>query len=168
MFNWTPTFLVAVKHYDFLKSLGFTLAQQFGSLAGFLVWAALVDRIGRRPSFVLYLLIGAAAVAVLVIANSPAVLMAGTFFTGFGIGGIFAGMGPFTAELIRSTRSRALGMAIAYNGGRIGGLIAPSVVGFLATSERGFQAGMLTTVVAFGLAIVVLLFAPETKGLRIE
>jgi hypothetical protein len=42
------------------------------------------------------------------------------------------------------------------------------VVGYLATSEQGFQAGMLTTVVAFGLAIVVLLFAPETKGLRIE
>ncbi len=168
VFNWTPTFLIAVKHYDFIKSLGFTLSQQFGSLAGFLVFAALVDRVGRRPTFVLYLLIGAAAVAALVITNSAPVLLAGTFFTGFGIGGIFAGLGPFTAELIRSTRSRALGMAIAYNGGRIGGLIAPVVVGYLATSEQGFQAGMLTTVVAFGLAIVVLLFAPETKGLRIE
>lgn len=168
VFNWTPTFLVAVKHYNFMKSLGFTLSQQFGSLAGFLVFAALVDWVGRRPTFVLYLLIGAAAVATLVITNSATVLMAGTFFTGFGIGGIFAGMGPFAAELIRSTRSRATGMAIAYNGGRIGGLIAPSVVGFLATSEQGFQAGMLTTVVAFGLAIVVVLFAPETKGLRIE
>ena len=168
VFNWTPTFLIAVKHYDFIKSLGFTLSQQFGSLAGFLVFAALVDRVGRRPTFVLYLLIGAAAVAALVITNSAPVLLAGTFFTGFGIGGIFAGLGPFTAELIRSTRSRALGMAIAYNGGRIGGLIAPVVVGYLATSEQGFQAGMLTTIVAFGLAIVVLLFAPETKGLRIE
>ncbi len=168
VFNWTPTFLVTVKHFDFIKSLGFTLAQQFGSLAGFLVFAALVDRIGRKPTFILYLLIGAAAVFDLVLTGSPELLMAGTFFTGFGIGGIFAGMGPFTAELIRSTQSRALGMAIAYNGGRIGGLIAPTIIGLLATSDQGFQAGMLTTVVAFGLAVVVLLFAPETKGMRIE
>ncbi len=168
VFNWTPTFLVAVKHYDFIKSLGFTLSQQIGSLAGFLVFAALVDRIGRRPSFILYLLVGAAAVIGLVLADAPSLLLAGTFFTGFGIGGIFAGMGPFTAELIRSTQSRALGMAIAYNGGRIGGLIAPTIVGALATSDQGFQAGMLTTMVAFGLAIIVLLFAPETKGMRLE
>jgi MFS family permease len=168
IFNWTPTFLMVVKHYEFIKSLGFILSQQFGSLAGFLVFAALVDRIGRRPTFIIYLLVGAAAVMELVLTTSPILLLVGTFFTGFGIGGIFAGMGPFTAELISSTQSRALGMAIAYNGGRIGGLIAPYIVGLLATSEQGFQAGMLTTMVAFGLAIVVLLFAPETRGTRIE
>ena len=168
VFNWTPTFLVAVKHYEFLKSLGFTLSQQFGSLAGFLVFAALVDRIGRRPTFALYLVVGAVAVAGLVVVEAPGPLLVATFFTGFGIGGIFAGMGPFTAELIRASRARALGMAIAYNGGRVGGLIAPVLVGWLATSEQGFQAGMLTTVVAFGLALVVLLFAPETKGMHIE
>ncbi|SEC61525.1 Predicted arabinose efflux permease, MFS family [Rhizobiales bacterium GAS188] len=168
VFSWTPTFLVAVKHLDFVKSLGFTLIQQIGSLAGFLVFAALVDRLGRRPTFALFLLIGAAAIAVFALASSPGFLLAASFFTGFGIGGIFAGMGPFTAELIRSTRSRALGMAIAYNGGRVGGLIAPYLIGLLATSEQGFQAGMLTTTLAFVLAIIVLLFAPETKGVSIE
>jgi MFS family permease len=168
IFNWTPTFLIAVKHYAFIKSLGFTLSQQFGSLAGFLVFAALVDRVGRRPTFALYLLVGAAAVVALVLGATPSLLMAATFFTGFGIGGIFAGMGPFTAELIRSNQSRALGMSIAYNGGRIGGLIAPTIVGLLATSAEGFEAGMLTTVAAFLLALGVLLFAPETKGTRFE
>ena len=168
VFNWTPTFLIVVKHFAFIKSLGFTMAQQVGSLVGFIVFAALVDRIGRRPTFVIYLVVGALAVIGLVLTSSREMLLAGTFFTGFGIGGIFAGMGPFTAELIRSTQARALGMAIAYNGGRIGGLLAPTIIGLLATSDTGFQAGMLTTMVAFGLAIVVLMFAPETKGTRIE
>ncbi|WP_084804037.1 MFS transporter [Bradyrhizobium sp. NAS80.1] len=168
VFTWTPTFLVTVKHFAFIKSLGFTLTQQLGSLAGFVVFAMLVDQLGRRPTFVLYLLIGAAAVLGLVMSSDPDVLLVASFFTGFGIGGIFAGMGPFTAELIRSTHSRALGMAIAYNGGRIGGLIAPSLIGWLATDAHGFEAGMLTTTFAFGLAIVVLLFAPETKGMTIE
>ncbi|MEW6645437.1 MAG: MFS transporter [Pseudomonadota bacterium] len=168
VFTWTPTFLVTVKHFAFIKSLGFTLTQQLGSLAGFVVFAMLVDRLGRRPTFVLYLLIGAAAVFALVEAADPDLLLAASFFTGFGIGGIFAGMGPFTAELIRSSHSRALGMAIAYNGGRIGGLIAPALIGLLATDAHGFEAGMLTTTLAFALAIVVLLFAPETKGVTIE
>lgn len=52
-------------------------------------------------------------------------LLAVTIGVGFGIGGIFGGLGPFTAELLAQARSRAFGMAIAYNGGRIGGLVAP-------------------------------------------
>jgi hypothetical protein len=40
-------------------------------------------------------------------------------------------------------------MGIAYNGGRLGGLIAPVLIGALATSERGFVIGMATTLVAF-------------------
>ncbi|MFB9265100.1 MFS transporter [Bradyrhizobium erythrophlei] len=168
VFTWTPTFLVAVKHLAFIKSLGFTLTQQCGSLAGFIIFAALVDRLGRRPTFTLYLVVGAGAMVMFVLSVSSGPLLAANFLTGFGIGGIFAGMGPFTAELIRSTHARALGMAIAYNGGRVGGLIAPFVVGLLASDERGFQAGMLTTTIAFLLAITVLLFAPETKGMKIE
>jgi MFS family permease len=116
----------------------------------------------------LYLAIGAGAMVTFVLAESPQPLLVANFMTGFGIGGIFAGMGPFTAELIGSTHARALGMAIAYNGGRIGGLIAPLVIGLLASDEHGFQAGMLTTTIAFALAMAVLLFAPETKGMKIE
>jgi MFS family permease len=168
VFTWTPTFLVVVKHLAFIKSLGFTLTQQLGSLAGFLIFAGIVDRLGRRPTFMLYLAIGAGAMVTFVLAESPQPLLVANFMTGFGIGGIFAGMGPFTAELIGSTHARALGMAIAYNGGRIGGLIAPLVIGLLASDEHGFQAGMLTTTIAFALAMAVLLFAPETKGMKIE
>ena len=166
--TWTPTFLISVKHLAFIRGLGFVLSQQIGSLAGFLVFAALVDRIGRRPTFVAYLLIGAVSVAVLLWQSDPAVLLATMFFTGFGITGIFAGMGPFTAEMVADSGARGLAMGIAYNGGRIGGLIAPVLIGALATSERGFVAGMATTIGAFVLAIVVILCCPETRGTEIR
>ena len=166
--TWTPTFLISVKHLAFIRGLGFVLSQQIGSLAGFLVFAALVDRIGRRPTFVAYLVIGAVSVAVLLWQSDPAVLLATMFFTGFGITGIFAGMGPFTAEMVADSGARGLAMGIAYNGGRIGGLIAPVLIGALATSERGFVAGMATTIGAFVLAIVVILCCPETRGTEIR
>ncbi len=165
--TWTPAFLVNVKHLAFIRGLSFVLAQQVGSLCGFIVFAALVDRIGRRPTFVAYLVTGAIAVGVLLLASGPAILLATMFLTGFGITGIFAGMGPFTAEMVANTPARGLAMGIAYNGGRIGGLIAPMAIGALATSERGFAAGMGTTIAAFVLAIGIILICPETRGTEI-
>lgn len=167
VFTWTPTFLVSVKHLNFVRGLGFVLSQQIGSLVGFLVFAALVDRLGRRPAFIGYLIIGAIAVGVLVFESNAEVLLATMFFTGFGITGIFAGMGPFTAEMVSNTSARGLAMGIAYNGGRIGGLIAPVLIGALATSEQGFVIGMATTIIAFILAIGVILICPETRGTEI-
>lgn len=167
VFTWTPTFLVAVKHFTFVKSLGFTFSQQIGSLVGFIGFAALVDRVGRRPTFSLYLLIGALAVAAFVTVSDPTLLLVASFFTGVGVTGLFAGMGPFAAELVPTTSARGFAMGIAYNGGRIGGLLAPFIVGALATSAEGFQVGMLTTIVAFVLAWVVVLLSPETRGARI-
>jgi dipeptide/tripeptide permease len=66
--------------------------------------------------------------------------------------------------MVPRTRSRGLAMGFAYNGGRLGGLIAPYLVGALATSVGGFEVGMLTTVIALACAIVVMLLSPETKG----
>jgi MFS family permease len=166
--TWTPTFLVTVKHLAFIRGLSFVLSQQIGSLLGFLVFAALVDRLGRRPTFIVYLVVGAISVAVLLQQSNPEALLATMFFTGFGITGIFAGLGPFAAEMVSNTSSRGLAMGIAYNGGRIGGLIAPVLIGALATSESGFIAGMATTIGAFILAIGVILICPETRGTEIS
>ncbi|ANN67394.1 MFS transporter [Bordetella bronchialis] len=168
VFTWTPTFLVTVKHFNFVHSLGFTLAQQLGSLIGFLVFATLVDRIGRKATFSLYLLIGAIAVIGFVTIEQERLLLVASFFTGLGITGLFAGMGPFAAELVPRTAARGFAMGLAYNGGRIGGMIAPYLIGALATSAAGFKTGMLTTVVAFVLAWMVVLISPETKGQHIS
>jgi MFS family permease len=168
VFTWTPTFLVTVKHLDFVHSLGFTLAQQLGSLIGFLIFASLVDRIGRKATFSIYLFIGALAVIGFVNFDEQMLLLTASLFTGLGITGLFAGMGPFAAELVPKTAARGFAMGLAYNGGRIGGMIAPYLIGALATSAAGFKTGMLTTVVAFVLAWCVVLISPETKGRRLD
>lgn len=168
VFTWTPTFLISVKHLNFLHSLSFVMTQQIGSLLGFIVFAALVDRIGRRPTFLIYLLIGAISVATFVLGSAASVLYVAIFWTGFGITGLFAGMGPFTAEMVPGSRSRALSMGIAYNGGRLGGILAPYLIGALATSATGFQLGMGTNIAAFALAALVVLVAPETRGIDLR
>jgi MFS family permease len=167
VFTWAPTFLITAKHFAFLHSLTFILAQQLGSLVGFIVFAALVDRVGRKGTFILYLVVGALAMLLFTYGSSEGFLLLASVFTGFGITGIFAGLGPWAAEMVPRTESRGLAMGIAYNGGRLGGLIAPYLVGALATSVGGFEVGMLTTVIALACAIVVMLLSPETKGVTL-
>jgi len=128
------------------------------------VFAWLVDWLGRKPTFLIFLFIGAVSVGVFLFEYQPFALLVTMFWTGFGITGIFAGMGPFTAELVPNTPARGFAMGLAYNGGRIGGLIAPVLIGALATSAEGFVIGMGTTIAAFVLAAVVVLMCPETKG----
>ncbi len=163
VFNWTPTFLASVKHFDFLRSLPYVLSLQFGALSGFLVFAAFVDRWGRRPMFWAYLMVGIVAVSAYVFGPAASLIVA-IFFTRFAVNGIFAGMGPFIAELIPDTPSRGFIMGLIYNGGRIGGFLAPSIIGLLASGGGGLEAGLGTTIGAFALAAGVLLFMPETKG----
>ena len=165
--TWTPTFLVSVKHLSFVHSLSFVMTQQIGSLCGFLVFAALVDRIGRRPTFLLYLLIGAVSLGVFVLVSTPIVLYATIFWTGFGITGLFAGLGPFTAELMPNSTARGLAMGVVYNGGRLGGILAPYLIGALATSATGFQVGMGTNIVAFALGALIIFVSPETRGTQL-
>lgn len=164
VFAWTPTFLMSVKHMKFASSLGFVLVQQSGTLAGFLVFSGLIDRIGRRPSFMLFLACGGLAFPGLIYGTGNVAIAAANLLIGFGVGGVFSGLGPYIAELIGATRSRGLGMAIAYNGGRIGGLIAPVLIGALATTDIGFQIGLLTTLLGFVLAFTIAWLGPETKG----
>ncbi len=168
VFTWTPAFLVGAKHFDFVRSLGFTMAQQVGSLLGFMVFALLVDRLGRRPAFLTYLGIGAASTAWLVYATSPGGLLMATFLTGFGITGIFAGLGPLTAELAPPDTGRAFFMGLAYNGGRLGGILAPFLIGALATSDANFMLGMATAIPAFVCAAVIIMMIPETRGMELQ
>jgi len=168
VFTWTPSFLVGAKHFAFVRSLTFILSQQFGSLLGFLVFASLVDWLGRRPAFLIYLAIGAASTAWLVYETSVVGLLLATFLTGFGITGIFAGLGPLTAELAPPESGRALFMGLAYNGGRLGGILAPFLIGALATSDANFMLGMATAIPAFACAALIILIIPETKGMHLQ
>jgi ABC-type polysaccharide/polyol phosphate transport system ATPase subunit len=70
-----------------------------------------------------------------------------------------------TAGAGKTTLARAIAARLNLP---LGGLIAPVLIGALATSERGFVIGMGTTLVAFILAIGVILICPETRGTEIS
>lgn len=165
--SWTPTYLVAARGMNLLASLTQVLLLQLGALAGFVVFSIFVDRVGRRPMFAAYLLLGAVAVATFVF-GPDAFLSAALFCAGFSVNGIFAGLGPFIAELIATSPRRGFVMGLIYNGGRLGGVSAPIVIGMLASGKGSLTAGLGSTVIALLAGLIIVAIAPETKGREIR
>jgi MFS family permease len=120
------------------------------------------DRLGRKPSYVTYLVAAAILVLVDSVVRSPiALLLLGPFVAFFGTG-YFSGFGAVTAELYPTT-IRATAQGFTYNLGRLASAVAPFVVGAMA-QERGFGIAFTLTSVAFLIAAGLWAFIPETRG----
>ncbi|MPN59531.1 putative niacin/nicotinamide transporter NaiP [bioreactor metagenome] len=74
----------------------------------------------------------------------------------------------YTPEMY-PTRMRASGSGWAAAVGRIGGILAPTIVGFMITGSGGFnKVFVMFTCVMFAVALVVLFFGEETKGKSLD
>jgi MFS family permease len=86
---------------------------------------------------------------------------------GFFNNGIFSGFPIYLPELY-PTRLRATGAGFCFNAGRILASASPFLTGWLVTSLGTFARAASTVAVIYLLGLVVLLFAPETKGQRLQ
>lgn len=138
------------------------VAMQVGMWFGYVTFGFVSDRVGRKPSYVTYLVAAAALVLVYSVVRSPiALLFLGPFVAFFGTG-YFSGFGAVTAELY-PTPIRATAQGFTYNIGRLASAVAPFVVGAMA-QERGFGVAFMLTSVAFLIAAGLWAFIPETRA----
>ena len=141
---------------------GLIVAMQIGMWFGYVTFGFVSDRVGRKPSYVTYLVVAAMLVLVYSVVRSPiALLLLGPFVAFFGTG-YFSGFGAVTAELYPTT-IRATAQGFTYNIGRLASAVAPFVVGAMA-QERGFGMAFTLTSVAFLIAAGFWAFIPETRG----
>ncbi len=169
--TWIPSYLsLAPAQGGIGLSPGLTSTlvffMQFGMWLGYLTFGYFSDTLGRRRTYLAFLL--AAAVFVFAYANvrAPLVLFfLGPFVAFFGTG-YFSGFGALTAELY-PTRIRATLQGFTYNVGRIGSAAAPLAIGTLA-QDRGFGPAFLLASGAFVAAAVMWIWIPETRGRALE
>ena len=141
---------------------GFVAYMQVGMWFGYVTFGFVSDRLGRRPTYVVYLVAASVLVFLYSRVTTPmALLLLGPFVAFFGTG-YFSGFGAVTAELY-PTAIRATAQGFTYNIGRLASAAAPFVVGTMA-QQRGFGAAFLMTAAAFLVAAILWLFIPETKG----
>jgi MFS family permease len=139
---------------------------QAGMWLGYITFGFISDRLGRKRSYLIFLVAAAAFMLLYARTREPLVLFAlGPFVAFFGTG-YFTGFGALTAE-IYPTAVRATAQGLTYNTGRIVSAIAPFAVGSLAQT-RGFQFSFTVIAAAFLAAALFWTGIPETRGRTLE
>jgi len=171
LFTWIPAYLslpVAEggRGLGLMKTTTWLIVMGAGKWLGYALFGFFADAVGRRRSYVVYLLVAAALVPLYGVTREPAwLLVLGPLVAFFGTG-FFSGFSAIASELF-PTEVRATAMGLSYNIGRGFSAAAPAVVGLLATSF-GFGAAFLVLAAAFLAGALLALLLPETRGRALE
>jgi MFS family permease len=172
--NWAPTLvreLPDIKDADAASLAEYVsyaiMALNAGAIFGYLGFGPLADRFGRRPVFA-FMCLGSFVmlpITFLVPTSYSGVLVLLPIL-GFFNNGIFSGFPIYLPELY-PTRLRATGAGFCFNAGRVLASASPFLTGWLVTTLGSFGRAASTVALIYLLGLVVLLFAPETKGQRL-
>lgn len=169
--NWAPTLVRTFRDLQGHDSAALSryvsyaiMALNAGALFGYLGFGPLADRFGRRPVFA-FMCAGSLIMlptTYLVPDTYTGVLMLLPIL-GFFNNGIFSGFPIYLPELY-PTRLRATGSGFCFNAGRILASASPFLTGWLVTALGTFGKAASTVALIYVVGLVVLLFAPETRG----
>jgi MFS family permease len=173
IFFWLPPFLARPVDQGGaglgIGSLWWIIPVQVGAYLGYLTFGFIADRIGRRPTFVLFM-VGAATMVLLYgrMAAYPQVLLYLGPLLGYFGSGYFSMFGSFVAELFPAA-VRGTGQGTSYNIGRMAGAIAPYTIGALATVPGvGIGLALGLTAAFFLLAAGLIFTLPDRSGQALD
>lgn len=148
MFAWLPGVMV-LKGYSLIHSFGYVLIMAIAQVPGYLVASWLVEIIGRKWTLALFSLLSAVSALLFGLSGSlPELLIFGLILN-------FSNLGAWGATYVFSVEqypvsSRASGLGWAMGIGKLGGVIAPFLVGILIAAKASF--GLI-----FGIFFVITL-----------
>ncbi|MFS0562715.1 MFS transporter [Terribacillus sp. 179-K 1B1 HS] len=163
MFLWLPSVMVE-KGFDMVRSFEYVLIMTLAQLPGYFSAAWLIEKVGRKPILIIYL-IGTAISAVLFgnAESSAMLLTAGMLLSFFNLGA-YGILYAYTPEQY-PTAVRATGSGIAATAGRIGGILGPLLIGYRSTFGLSVSMVFLLFCVTVLIAVVaVWILGEETKG----
>jgi len=164
LMTWLPTFLSKERHLSVLGTGGYLAVVIFAFWCGCMASAQLLDRIGRRKNiafFALCCVLTVGAYTGLPLTDSEMLVLG--FPLGFFAAGIPASLGAYFNELYPADM-RGAGVGFCYNFGRIASAAFPILVGFMSQSMTLGLAIGIDAAVAYGIAMLTVLFLPETRG----
>jgi MFS family permease len=168
MITWLPTYLQTGLHLPVAHAAGYLGVNIFGSFVGPIAFGLLADRIGRRKSFMLFLVsqaLNVAAYTQLPIGQGVTIVLG--FFLGALQAGLASGLMPTFAELF-PTSIRANGAGFALSAGRGLGSIVPATVGILSTHIHLGDAMALCAICGYTAAFCAALMLPGQQGIDLR
>jgi MFS family permease len=145
-----------------LSSSTLIVVMQAGMWLGYVTFGYVSDRIGRKRTYVAYLIAAALLLFAYVSVRAPMALLVLGPLVAFFATGYYSGFGAVTAEIF-PTAIRGTAQGFTYNIGRVVSAAAPFTVGSLAQTH-GFSTALSISSLAFLAAAVLWIWIPETRG----
>lgn len=163
MFLWLPSVMV-LKGFSLVKSFEYVLIMTLAQLPGYFTAAYFIEKFGRKFVLFIYLIFTAVSAIWFGNATTEWMLIASGICLSFFNLGAWGGMYAYTPELY-PTNVRSTGVGLAASFGRIGGVIAPFLVGVLVADKINIGSifWMFFFTIIIG-ALAVLFLGKETKG----
>ena len=165
-FTWIPTLLVK-EGMTITKSFGYSIIIYLAQIPGYYSGAFLCEKLDRKWTIVLYMLMGGVSAYFLSGARSDNLITFFGFCLSFFMNGTYAGIYAYTPELY-PTAFRTTGMGVASSFGRIGGLAAPLIIGFTYAQIGFIGVFTITTIVLVTGALSVAILGMSTTGKSLE
>ncbi|HEX4408884.1 MAG TPA: MFS transporter [Xanthobacteraceae bacterium] len=160
---WLPSYLSSRFGFALTQSAVWTIVTIAGMAVGIFMFGHIADRIGRRPTFLTYMIGAAVMVVVYSRLTDPVYLLVAGAVMGFFVNGMLGGYGALMSELY-PTAARATAQNVLFNVGRAIGGFGPVVVGAVATMYS-FETAIALLAALYCLDILALWFLiPETRG----
>ena len=160
---WMPNFLSKQLGFSLTKSGLWTAVIVCGMMAGIWIFGRLADKIGRKPSFLLFQLGAVISIITYSQLTDPTAMLVAGAFLGMFVNGMMGGYGALMAEAY-PTEARATAQNVLFNLGRAVGGFGPVVVGAIV-SAYSFSIAIAFLAVIYVIDMVATVFlVPELKG----
>ena len=160
---WMPNFLSKQLGFSLTRSGLWTAVTVCGMMAGIWIFGRLADKIGRKPSFLLFQLGAVISIITYSQLTDPTAMLVAGAFLGMFVNGMMGGYGALMAEAY-PTEARATAQNVLFNLGRAVGGFGPVVVGAIV-SAYSFSIAIAFLAVIYVIDMVATVFlVPELKG----
>ena len=167
IFLWLPTIYVKELGFEIVKSLYWTLIVTLMQVPGYFSATFLLDIIGRKKVLAIYLGLAGIGCLLLSIAKDINTILLWSCVISFFNLGAWAGLYTYTPELY-PTRIRGTGSGIAASIGRLAGILAPTLTGFLYSIGKVLFPFTIFTLAHIIASLSVIFLGIETKGKVLE
>jgi putative MFS transporter len=153
VFVYLPVKLSA-QGFGFMRGQEFLIVLALVQLPGFALSAYGVERWGRKPTLVGFLLLSAAGCMLYSLGSATPVVVGSTLLMSFALLGTWGALYAFTPE-VYPTDLRASGMGMAGAVARFGGLFAPAIVAPVMATHFTLALAMLAGFLAIGAGAIL-------------
>jgi len=165
VFVYLPVRLSA-EGFGFMRGQEFLILLALVQLPGFALSAYGVERWGRKPTLVGFLVLSAIGCMFYSFGSATALVVGSTLLMSFALLGTWGALYAFTPE-VYPTDLRASGMGMAGAVARFGGLFAPAIIAPVMATHFTLALAMLAGFLALG-AVAILCVDVESRNLALE